>query len=71
MDKSIPMEFKVSYPRGTFRNLNKFMHGPDRPPFLGDRLRAPAWWEQVNVMTAFDKILLDKVTFLHGSHERY
>ena len=66
-EKSIPIEFKVSYPRGHFRNFNKFIHGSQRPSFLGERLRAPAWWKQTEVISAFDKVMHDKVRGLSPS----
>ena len=62
LDMSIHMEFKVSYPKGCFRNLNRITSAGNRPPYLGERLRAPSWWRQSEVMAVFDKILLDKVT---------
>ncbi|WVQ79913.1 hypothetical protein IAT38_002014 [Cryptococcus sp. DSM 104549] len=59
-DRSIPMEFKVSYPKGNFRNFNRFSYRGERPAFLGERLRAPGWWGFEAVVGVFDKILADK-----------
>ena len=58
------MEFKVSYPGGSFRNLNCIIHGSGRPPYLGDRLRSHPWWSHAEVITVFDKIMRDKVNEL-------
>jgi len=58
LDRSIPMEFKVSYPKGCFRNLIRFIHSPERPTHLGERIRAPIWW---NIISVCDKIIFDKV----------
>ncbi|WRT64656.1 uncharacterized protein IL334_001590 [Kwoniella shivajii] len=60
MDRSIPMEFKVSYPKGNFRNFNRFTYKGERPHYLGERLKAPSWWRHEVVISAFDKILTDK-----------
>nr|XP_019008347.1 uncharacterized protein I206_06906 [Kwoniella pini CBS 10737]OCF47128.1 hypothetical protein I206_06906 [Kwoniella pini CBS 10737] len=60
MDRSIPMEFKVSYPKGNFRNLNKFTYKGDRPHYLGERLKPPSWWRHEAIISVFDKILADK-----------
>ena len=43
--------------------MNKFLHGPQRPGFLGERLRPPTWWRYTEVITAFDKIMIDKVCY--------
>ncbi|WVF69649.1 hypothetical protein IAT40_004428 [Kwoniella sp. CBS 6097] len=59
-DRSIPMEFKVSYPKGNFRNFNRFTYKGERPHYLGDRLKAPSWWRHEAVISVFDKILADK-----------
>ncbi|ORY21289.1 AEX-3 domain-domain-containing protein [Naematelia encephala] len=59
-DRSVPMEFKVSYPKGCFRNFNKMIHGAERPTFLGERLAPPKWWRHAEVFSVFDKIMLDK-----------
>jgi hypothetical protein len=61
LDRTIPIELKISYPKSSFRNLNKFIHGPERPSYLGERLRLPSWWHHTEVITAFDKIMLNKV----------
>ncbi|WWC86769.1 uncharacterized protein L201_001648 [Kwoniella dendrophila CBS 6074] len=60
MDRSVPMEFKVSYPKGNFKNFNKFNHKGERPNYLGERLKAPGWWRHEAVVSVFDKILADK-----------
>ncbi|WWD00736.1 hypothetical protein V866_007671 [Kwoniella sp. B9012] len=60
MDRSIPMEFKVSYPKGNFRNFNRFTYKGERPHYLGDRLKAPSWWRHEAIISVFDKILADK-----------
>ncbi|WVQ98203.1 hypothetical protein IAU59_005325 [Kwoniella sp. CBS 9459] len=59
-DRSIPMEFKVSYPKGNFRNFNRFTYKGERPHYLGERLKAPSWWRHEAVISVFDKILADK-----------
>ncbi|WVQ69409.1 uncharacterized protein L199_007626 [Kwoniella botswanensis] len=60
MDRSIPMEFKVSYPKGNFRNFNRFTCKGERPHYLGERLKAPSWWRHEAIISVFDKILADK-----------
>lgn len=61
-DRSIPMEFKVSYPKGAFRPLNKITWSTvERPNFLGERLREPGWWKFESVMSVFEKMLAHKV----------
>ncbi|OCF58670.1 hypothetical protein L486_03160 [Kwoniella mangroviensis CBS 10435] len=60
MDRSIPMEFKVSYPKGNFRNFNRFTYKGERPHYLGERLKAPSWWRHEAIISVFDKILADK-----------
>ena len=55
------MEFKVSYPSGSFRNLNSVNYGSWRPAYLGERLRSPPWWKHAEVISVFDKIMRDKV----------
>jgi len=62
LDRSIPSEFKVSYPKGSFRNFNRFVHETARPSYLGEGMRVPSWWKHTDVITVFDKIMLDKVT---------
>ncbi|WWD07517.1 hypothetical protein V865_005618 [Kwoniella europaea PYCC6329] len=60
MDRSIPIEFKVSYPKGNFRDFNRFTYKGERPHYLGDRLKAPSWWRHEAIISVFDKILADK-----------
>lgn len=61
-DRSIPMEFKVSYPKGVFRPLNRITWSKaERPNFLGERLREPGWWNFESVMSVFDKMFAYKV----------
>jgi len=60
MDKSIPIEFKATYPKGTFRNINKVNHSV-RPIFLGERLKTPSWYKHVDLVKTFDRIMLEKV----------
>ncbi|ODN79529.1 hypothetical protein L202_03489 [Cryptococcus amylolentus CBS 6039] len=60
-DRSIPMEFKVSYPKGSFRPFNKMTWAKgERPAYLGERLRVPGWWKAESVVVVFDKIIADK-----------
>ncbi|ODO08610.1 hypothetical protein L198_00341 [Cryptococcus wingfieldii CBS 7118] len=60
-DRSIPMEFKVSYPKGSFRPFNKMTWAKgEKPAYLGERLRVPGWWKAESVVVVFDKILADK-----------
>ncbi|WVQ75890.1 hypothetical protein IAR50_005524 [Cryptococcus sp. DSM 104548] len=60
-DRSVPMEFKVSYPKGSFRPFNKMTWAKgERPAYLGERLRVPGWWKAASVIVVFDKILADK-----------
>ena len=61
------MEFKISYPKGAFRNFNRFVHGHHRPTYLGERLKPPSWWKQTEIITAFDKVMHDKVSSSLGS----
>lgn len=58
----MPVEFKISYPRGAFRNINRMVYGNERPAFLGERLKPPQWWKQTEIISAFDKVMLDKVS---------
>lgn len=61
-DRSIPMEFKVSYPKGAFRPLNRITWSKaERLNFLGERLREPGWWNFESVMSVFDKMFAYKV----------
>lgn len=61
-DRSIPMEFKVSYPKGEFRPLNRITWSKaERPNFLGERLREPGWWNFESFMSVFDKMFAYKV----------
>ena len=57
------MEYKVSYPTGSFKNFNKIYDTAtrDRPRYLGERFRVPSWWKHAEVMSTFDKIMVDKV----------
>jgi hypothetical protein len=55
------MEYRVSFPKGSFRNVNRVLHGPVRPRYLGERLHIPSWWNQTAVIAVFDKIMADKV----------
>ncbi|GMK57249.1 hypothetical protein CspeluHIS016_0400830 [Cutaneotrichosporon spelunceum] len=59
-ERSVPLEFRVSFPKGAFRNINRIHHGPIRPRYLGERLEPPAWWNQSSVVAVFDKILADR-----------
>lgn len=63
-EKSVPFEYRVSFPKGAFRNINRVNHGPIRPRYLGERLHPPDWWNQNAVISVFDKIMADKVSFL-------
>jgi hypothetical protein len=61
------MEFKVSYPKGTFRNFNKIHYNEtQRPNYLGERVKAPHWWKQAEVIAAFDKVMVDRVSGVSG-----
>ncbi|EIW71142.1 hypothetical protein TREMEDRAFT_27360, partial [Tremella mesenterica DSM 1558] len=64
VEKSIPMEFKVSYPTSAFRNFNKIYNTRDqeRPRYLGDRFKPPGWWKHAEVLSVFDKVMHDKVS---------
>ncbi|BEI89114.1 uncharacterized protein CcaverHIS019_0204760 [Cutaneotrichosporon cavernicola] len=59
-ERSVPFEFRVSFLKGSFRNINRIHHGPTRPRYLGERLEPPAWWNQSSVVAVFDKILADR-----------
>lgn len=61
-EKSVPFEYRVSFPKGAFRNINRVNHGPVRPRYLGERLLPPDWWNQSAVISVFDKIMADKVS---------
>lgn len=60
-ERSVPLEYRVSFPKGSFRNFNRVLHGPTRPRYLGERLVAPTWWNQGAIIAVFDKIMADKV----------
>lgn len=57
------MEYRVSFPKGSFRNVKRVLHGPVRPRYLGERLHIPSWWNQTAVIAVFDKIMADKVGY--------
>ncbi|KLT44188.1 hypothetical protein CC85DRAFT_257235, partial [Cutaneotrichosporon oleaginosum] len=61
-ERSVPLEYRVSFPKGAFRNINRIHHGPTRPRYLGERLTSPAWWNQSTVIAVLDKILADRVS---------
>lgn len=67
-ERSVPLEYRVSFPKGAFRNINRVHHGPTRPRYLGERLVPPTWWHHNAVVAVFDKILADKVSFLLSSY---
>lgn len=57
----MPLEYRVSFPKGAFRNINRVRHGPVRPRYLADRLYPPPWWNQGTIIAVFDKVMADKV----------
>jgi hypothetical protein len=62
-DRSVPIDYKVSFPSGRFRCINRVWYdNRDRPTHLGERLKAPAWWHQPEALAVFDKIMLDKAS---------
>lgn len=61
-ERSVPLEYRVSFPKGAFRNINRVHHGPNRPRYLGERLLAPGWWHHNQIVAVFDKILADQVS---------
>lgn len=63
-EKSVPFEYRVSFPKGAFRNINRVSHGPVRPRYLAERLLPPDWWNRDAVISVFDKIMADKVSSL-------
>lgn len=61
-DRNVPIDFKVSSPMGVFQHLNRLRFAGERKPkFVGQAMSPPSWWRQTEVMTAFDKIMADKV----------
>lgn len=64
-ERGVPVEFKAAYPRGCLRNLNRVL-GRTRPSFLGERLKAPTWWQHAEIMGAIDKSLVDQVSLSSG-----
>ncbi|WVR04747.1 hypothetical protein IAU60_001758 [Kwoniella sp. DSM 27419] len=60
MDRTIPIEFKVSYPRGSFRNFHRVLYKGQRPHYLGERLKPPPWWHHEAIMAVFDKMLAER-----------
>lgn len=54
---------------GCFQHLNRLTFPPGRKPkYVGQPMSPPSWWHQTKTMTAFDKIMADKVsTLMSGS----
>ena len=61
-DYSIPSELKLSYPGGKVRASCGNALGYANPSFLGDALRAPAWWNTTDIMSLL-KISAEKVSY--------
>lgn len=62
MDRNVPIDFKVSNPMGCFQHLNRLQFpGGRKPKYVGQAMAPPPWWRQTEIMTAFDKIMADKV----------
>ena len=59
-ERSVPTEYRVSFPKGSFRNIHRINHGMTRPRYLSERLVTPGWWNQSAVIAVFDKIMADK-----------
>lgn len=61
-DRSVPMDFKVSFPQGCFRNISRFIFKEMRPSFVDRQLHAPSWWKSKEVIAVFDKVMTDRVS---------
>jgi hypothetical protein len=62
VDRNVPIDFKVSNPMGCFQHLNRLQFpGGRKPKYVGQAMAPPPWWRQTEIMTAFDKIMADKV----------
>ncbi|KAL1406980.1 hypothetical protein Q8F55_006393 [Vanrija albida] len=59
-EHSVAIDYRATFPKGIFRNINNVTHGPVRPRYLGERLDPPEWWNQSAVVAVFDRILADK-----------
>lgn len=59
-EHSVPIDYRATFPKGVFRNINNVTHGLIRPRYLGERLNPPPWWNQSAVVAVFDRILADK-----------
>ncbi|TXT13185.1 hypothetical protein VHUM_01586 [Vanrija humicola] len=56
-EHSVPIDYRATFPKGVFRNINNVTHGLIRPRYLGERLNPPEWWNQSAVVAVFDRIL--------------
>ena len=70
-DHSIPSELKLSYPGGKVRASCGNALGYANPSFLGDALRAPAWWNTTDIMSLLNQISAEKVSYLSVKSKRF
>ncbi|KIO33535.1 hypothetical protein M407DRAFT_3872 [Tulasnella calospora MUT 4182] len=59
-DHGVPSEFKEAFPAGRFRPLCKIT-SKRGSSVVAESIKAPEWWHQTRVVTAFDTVLKDRV----------
>jgi len=58
----VPIDFKVTAPLGAFKHLNHMSFpGHHKPVFVDQGMSPPEWWKHTELMSVFDKIMIDKV----------
>jgi hypothetical protein len=61
-DRGVPIDFKVTAPLGAFKHLNHMSFpGHHKPVFVDQGMSPPEWWKHTELMSVFDKIMIDKV----------
>ncbi|KAG8982933.1 hypothetical protein FRB90_006452, partial [Tulasnella sp. 427] len=58
-DHGVPSEFKEAFPAGRFRPLCKIT-SKRGSSVVAESIKAPEWWHQTRVITAFDTVLKEK-----------
>ncbi|KAG8969069.1 hypothetical protein FRC05_001222 [Tulasnella sp. 425] len=58
-DHGVPSEFKEAFPAGRFRPLCKIT-SKRGSSVVAESIKAPEWWHQTRVVTAFDTVLKEK-----------
>ncbi|KAG8911298.1 hypothetical protein FRC01_005792, partial [Tulasnella sp. 417] len=59
-DHGVPSEFKEAFPAGRFRPLCKIT-SKRGSSVVAESIKAPEWWHQTRVVTAFDTVLKERV----------